>query len=99
MQHENTLAYAQKLDAADPLKSFRNEFLFPQHNGQDVIYFCGNSLGLQPKSVEKYVTDQLKNWADYGVEGHFKTKTPWMYYQKTTQASLAKIVAENLNRK
>ena len=92
MQHENTLAYAQKLDAADSLKSFRNEFLFPQHNGQDVIYFCGNSLGLQPKSVEKYVTEQLANWANYGVEGHFKTNTPWMYYQKTTQESLAKIV-------
>ncbi len=92
MQHSNTLAYAQNLDNNDPLKRFRNEFLIPKHQGKDVIYFCGNSLGLQPKKTKEYLLNQLDVWEEYGVEGHFKSDTPWMYYQKSTKDSLAKIV-------
>src|SRR5688572_13717724 len=92
MIFENTLPFAQQLDKEDKLAKFRSEFLFPQHEGKDVIYFCGNSLGLQPKRTRDYVNQQLDNWRDYGVEGHFKTSTPWMYYQKTTKDSLAKLI-------
>jgi kynureninase len=92
MIFENTLAFAQQLDANDPLKEFRSAFLFPQHEGKDAIYFCGNSLGLQPKATRDYILKQLDNWSAYGVEGHFKTDTPWMYYQKTTKDSLAKLI-------
>ena len=52
MTFENTLSFAQQLDANDSLKDLRNEFYFPQHNNEDAIYFCGNSLGLQPKNVD-----------------------------------------------
>lgn len=92
MQFENTLAFAKQLDANDSLREFRSKFLFPQHDGKDAIYFCGNSLGLQPKATRDYILKQLDNWAAYGVEGHFKTDTPWMYYQKTTKESLAKLI-------
>ncbi|MBC7655098.1 MAG: kynureninase, partial [Oligoflexus sp.] len=45
------LNFAQKLDKQDKLAFFRNEFLIPQKDGEQLIYFCGNSLGLQPKSA------------------------------------------------
>ncbi len=48
---ENTPAFAKAQDAADPLRTFRDEFLFPQHDGKPAIYFTGNSLGLQPKAA------------------------------------------------
>ncbi len=92
MIFENTLPFAQQQDASDSLRKYRSAFLFPQHEGKDAIYFCGNSLGLQPKATREYVLKQLDNWAAYGVEGHFKTDTPWMYYQKTTKDSLAKLI-------
>jgi len=92
MKFENNIEFARSMDANDPLRKFRNEFLFPQHDGKDAIYFCGNSLGLQPKATREYILKQLDNWSAYGVEGHFKTETPWMYYQKTTKDSLAKLI-------
>lgn len=92
MNFENNLEFARNLDANDTLRKYRNEFLFPQHEGKDAIYFCGNSLGLQPKKTKAYIMQQLDNWAAYGVEGHFKTETPWMYYQKTTKESLSKLI-------
>ena len=52
--------------------SFREEFIFPLINGKEQLYFCGNSLGLQPKSVIKHLEQELKDWGNLGVEGHFK---------------------------
>lgn len=92
MKFENNIDYARLHDAQDSLRKFRDEFLFPQHDGKDAIYFCGNSLGLQPKRTKEYILKQLDNWAEYGVEGHFKSATPWMYYQKTTKESLANLI-------
>ena len=46
MQFINSIDFAAQLDEQDNLKSFRQQFLFPQHQHKDVIYFCGNSLGL-----------------------------------------------------
>ncbi|MFN5704479.1 MAG: kynureninase, partial [bacterium] len=97
MPYDNTLEYAQRKDQEDKLHQFRSQFLFPKHEGKQAIYFCGNSLGLQPKKTKDYVLEQLNNWEEFGVEGHFKSKTPWMYYQKTTKESLAKIVGANAN--
>lgn len=82
MQYENSLAFAQQLDQQDILKNYRERFHFPQHNGKDVIYLCGNSLGLQPKSVENALLAELEQWKKYGVEGHFKGEMPWMYYHR-----------------
>lgn len=79
---ENTQTYARLQDQADPLRSFRDRFHFPKHGGKDVLYFCGNSLGLQPKGVEQALMDELEQWRTHGVEGHFRGKMPWASYHK-----------------
>ena len=90
--YEATLEFAQDLDRTDTLYSFRERFLFPQHNGEDVRYFCGNSLGLQPKSVSYLMDKELSDWARYGVEGHFKAGYPWFSYHHFFAERLGKIV-------
>ena len=80
MQFENTLAFAKKMDKNDPLRGFRKEFYIPKVDGKDAIYLCGNSLGLQPKAVEKHVMAEIKDWRKYGVEGHLHARNPWLYY-------------------
>ncbi len=90
--YEASLDYAQGEDRTDILYSFRERFLFPQHNGADVTYFCGNSLGLQPKSVEYLMHKELRDWAKYGVEGHFQAAYPWFSYHHFFSERLARIV-------
>lgn len=92
MQYIDSLAFARQLDRDDPLKPYRSQFHFPQHNGNDVIYLCGNSLGLQPRSVEKALLDELEQWKTYGVEGHFKGDMPWMHYHKFLTPQTARLV-------
>jgi len=92
MEYQNSLAFAIQLDEQDPLKDFRSQFLVPQHNGKDAIYFCGNSLGLQPKVAQQYINDQLKNWKDLAIEGFFHGDDPWLDYHKKLIPILAKIV-------
>lgn len=92
MAHVNTLAYAQDLDARDPLRAFRDEFHFPQHEGREVIYFTGNSLGLQPKAAADALKQELDDWARLGVEGHFLAKHPWYAYHEELTASSARLV-------
>lgn len=92
MQFENTLDFARHLDAADPLRAYREQFLFPQHNGQAVRYFCGNSLGLQPKSIRPALLAELDQWQTHGVEGHFRGDLPWMHYHKFLAAQSARLV-------
>lgn len=89
---EPTLEYARSLDDVDILFSFRERFLFPQHEGKDAVYFCGNSLGLQPKSTRYLFDKELNDWARWGVEGHFHAENPWFSYQKPFSTSLARIV-------
>lgn len=92
MQFENTLEYARELDAEDKLSSYRDQFIFPQHEGENVIYFTGNSLGLQPKSAKKYVDEIMTDWANLAVEGHFYAEKPWWDYHERFSAKLAKVV-------
>jgi len=94
MQHpfEATLEYASSQDDLDILHSFRERFHFPQHEGKDVYYFCGNSLGLQLKSAAYLFQKELDDWAAHGVEGHFRAQSPWMYYHNQFSDSLARIV-------
>ena len=92
MHFENNLAFAQAQDQADPLNKFRNDFLIPKRDGQEVIYLCGNSLGLQPKNTKKYINEQLDNWENLGVEGWFEGDSPWMFYHKEMQQMMAPIV-------
>ena len=92
MNFENNLAFAKGQDAADILKDFRKEFLFPKQNNKDFIYLCGNSLGLQPKIAEQVLKKQLDNWANYAVEGWFDGNEPWMFYHKELKKLMAPIV-------
>ncbi len=92
MSFHNNLSYAQQLDAQDELKDFRNRYYLPQHNGKDVIYYTGNSLGLQPKSTAEYLMQELKDWAELGVEGHVKAKHPWLPYHEFLRDAVARIV-------
>lgn len=89
---ENTLAFAQGLDAKDPLKDFRKRFFIPQHHGKDCIYLTGNSLGLQARSTALYVQQELDDWAQFGVEGHFQARNPWMPYHEIFPRQLSTIV-------
>lgn len=82
MQFENTLAYAQSLDKSDNLARFRAEYHIPKGKNGEVIYLCGNSLGLQPKSLSSYINLELDHWRKHGVEGHFEGDRPWMHYHK-----------------
>ena len=86
------MAAAQALDAADPLRDFRSRFHIPQHEGVDQAYFCGNSLGLQPKAVREALVQELDDWAALGVEAHFRGKHPWMPYHAEVREGLAALV-------
>ena len=87
------LEYAKQQDQKDDLKHYRNQFHIPKDNqGNDWLYFTGNSLGLQPKSTKEYINQELEDWANLGVEGHFDAKNPWMPYHEFLTNSMAKIV-------
>lgn len=92
MEFQNKLEFARQLDEKDELKSFRNKFYIPIVNGKECIYFTGNSLGLQPKTTQDYVVNELEDWANFGVEGHFHARRPWMPYHEIFPKQLSKIV-------
>lgn len=92
MKFENTLDFAGQLDAGDKLKTFRKQFLFPQHQGADCLYFTGNSLGLQPVSAKAAINVELDDWAKYGVEGHFEARNPWYSYHELLMEPAARLV-------
>ena len=92
MEFQNSENFAKKMDELDPLKSFRDEFIFPTFTEKPIVYFTGNSLGLQPRNAAVYIQDELKDWATYGVEGHFLAKRPWYSYHEQLTLMTAKLV-------
>src|SRR5689334_17394346 len=92
MNFEASLAFAQQKDKEDKLASNKEQFFFPQKDGKEVIYFCGNSLGLQAKSVQEAVQQELDDWKNFGIAGFLHAKNPWMYYQEYFTQPLSKIV-------
>jgi len=94
---ENTLKFAEELDKKDPLKKFRDRFHFPTFLNKKIIYFTGNSLGLQPISAKDYINQELEDWAKWGVEGHFHAKNPWMPYHEFLTDKAAAIVGAQSN--
>jgi kynureninase len=89
---QNSLSFAKQLDAADPLKNYRERFNIPRIDGKDAIYLCGNSLGLQPKTAKELVEQELNDWASMAVEGHLHAKNPWLTYHKLLTKSAAGII-------
>jgi len=93
MIFEHNRGFAQRLDEDDSLKDFRQLFHFPtQKNGSDFLYFCGNSLGLQPRTAKQALDSELEDWANLGVEGHFHGKKPWFHYHKFLTEHSAELV-------
>ena len=92
MHFENSIQFSREQDSKDSLKAFRERFYFPLMNGKEVIYFTGNSLGLQPKSTQDYVLRELEDWATYGVEGHFHARNPWYHYKEFLKDSVSKLL-------
>ncbi len=87
------LVEARKLDAADPLASFRQRFHLPtSKDGSTEVYLVGNSLGLQPIRTAGYVQEELEKWRQIGVRGHFESEFPWMPYHEFLTESMARIV-------
>lgn len=98
MSAEVTLQQAKELDEKDPLKGFREKFLLPkQSSGEPYIYMCGNSLGLQPSKTEEYIGQELIDWKNLGVEGHFEAKNPWLPYHEFVAQSLARLMGAQVN--
>ena len=83
---------ARALDEADPLRALREEFHLPRHGDGEQLYFCGNSLGLQPRGVRAALLQELDDWAALGVEAHFRGRTPWMPYHESVRDGLAELV-------
>ena len=92
MNYTNSLEFAKKMDQEDPLKSFREKFYFPTFTKNPVVYFTGNSLGLQPKSVKDYINVELEDWSKWGVEGHFYANNPWKDYHEIFTNKVARLV-------
>lgn len=93
MEYQNSLDFAKQLDKEDTLAHFRQKFHIPKDdNGNEWLYFTGNSLGLQPKITQQYIQQELDDWAKYGVEGHFMAKNPWMPYHEFLTEPMARIV-------
>jgi kynureninase len=85
-------AWALARDAADPLAPFRDEFLIPPHGHREQAYFCGNSLGLQPRATRQALIDELDDWRELAVEAHFRGRHPWMPYHAEVRENLAELV-------
>ena len=89
---QNSLEFALQFDKSDELSDYRQRFHIPTVNGKDALYFTGNSLGLQPKSVKSHLMQELDDWAKFGVEGHFEAKNPWVLYHKILSEPFARLV-------
>jgi kynureninase len=90
-QYEASLSFARQKDQEDRLGTFRSQFLFPQFQDREAIYFCGNSLGLQPKGVARGIHQELDDWARLGVAGYTQAKHPWLFYQSEFCDPLSKV--------
>lgn len=83
--------YAKKMDNKDDLAEYRQRFHIPPHGDGESIYLCGNSLGLQPRTVREAMERELHSWEKNGVEGHFKD-TRWVSYHEDLGKLMAPIV-------
>lgn len=91
--YQNSLEFARQADIEDSLAGFREKFHIPlTKSGEECIYLCGNSLGLQPRQTRDMVLTELDDWKKLGVEGHFKAHNPWMPYHEFLTEAMAEIV-------
>ena len=92
-EFESSQEFAARLDASDPLRGFRERFHVPVGaEGNELVYFTGNSLGLQPKTAREYILEELEDWASLGVEGHINARHPWLPYHEFVTEPMARVV-------
>ena len=92
MKYADSREFAAAQDRADPLAAFREHFNFPLPRGKrSPVYLCGNSLGLQPKLAAQFVNDELRNWKDFAVDGHFHPDQPWLSYHRRCASGFAEL--------
>ena len=97
MNYKATKEFALLLDAEDELRKYKHQFYIPlQKNGKEHIYFCGNSLGLQPKKTKEFIDQELNDWENLGVEGHLNAKNPWLPYHELLSKSYANLVGAKI---
>ncbi|MDL1879108.1 kynureninase, partial [Cytophagia bacterium CHB2] len=85
--------FALAVDARDPLAKYRERFHIPKTKiGEDCVYLCGHSLGLQPKSARAYIEQELLDWERLGVDAHLRAKNPWQSYHEILAPPLARLV-------
>lgn len=93
VEYQATEEHARSKDASDPLRRYRDRFHFPvTGSGKEAVYFTGNSLGLQPKTVRRFVEQELDDWETLAVEGHLHAKHPWLPYHEFLTNEMAAIV-------
>jgi kynureninase len=98
MNFEPTLEFAQRCDAADPLREFRGRFALPaDERGEPLLYLCGHSLGLQPLAARERVLEELDDWARLGVLGHESSRRPWIHYHELLTAGLQHVAGAQAN--
>lgn len=83
---------AKKLDEVDPLRDLRSQFHLPSDSGVEDVYFVGNSLGLMPRRVADYLSEELENWRSLAVRGHFVGDRPWVSYHELLAQPMAELV-------
>ena len=81
------------LDESDQLSCLRDEFSIPEdEHGEPLLYFCGNSLGLQPRGAIDHVNEVMNSWASRGVHGHRRGDAPWYPYHEHFRETGARLV-------
>ncbi len=92
MNFKTSLSFAKEMDENDPLKDFRKQFIFPSFHKNQIRYFTGNSLGLQPITTREIIGEELDDWAYFGVDGHFESRRPWYSYHEQLTKMASEIV-------
>ena len=86
-------AFALEMDTKDPLRVYREKFHLPKSStGKEIIYFVGNSLGLQPTGAMDYIQEEMEEWKTAGAGGHHGGKRPWGLYETTLTRQTAQLV-------
>ena len=85
MIFQRTKEFATQLDREDSLREYRTRFHIPHRDEKVVIYFCGNSLGLMPKTTKEYLNKELDIWKRDGVLGNHSRWEP--YHEHVTEAT------------
>ena len=93
IRYGDNIAFARSMDQQDTLATYRSEFFIPKaKNGDECVYLCGNSLGLQPIKARQYIEQELSDWASLGVEGHWNARHPWLPYHENLTGMAARLV-------